>query len=115
MADVVLTPQVSTKGGITPSYTAIDATDTYYYNNAGTVILHFLNTGSISTVTFDITKTVQAEAITDPTITVPATTGDKMVGPLSDLYEVESGANAGQVKFTQDVASGVTVAVIRTA
>lgn len=115
MADVVLTTQVTNKAGITPSYTAIDATDTYYYSNAGNTILHFKNTGTVSTVTFDITKTAEGEAVTDPTVTVPATTGDKMVGPLGEIYEVASGTHAGRVKFSQDVASGVTVAVIRTA
>ena len=113
MADVVLTVQQVVKAGVTPSYTAIDATDTYYYQNSATTFLHFKNTSTVSTVTFDITKTTQGEAVTDPTATIPATTGDKMVGPLNDLYEVLSGTHAGRVKFSQDVASGVTVAVVR--
>lgn len=114
MADVVLTVQTLTKDGVAPSYTAIDNVDDYYVpNSAGRTFLHFKNTGSIATITIDVQKTVEGESIVDPTVSVPATTGDVMAGTWGVLYEVASGTHKGRIHFTNDVASGVTVAVIR--
>ena len=111
MADVTLTRQQVDRDGLAPSYTALDNVDTYFVDNAsGDVFVHFKNTGgSASTVTFDITKTVAGLSVTDPTVTVPATTGDLMVGP----FPVEWETTGGDIKFTQDQASGVTAANIR--
>ncbi len=114
MADVVLTVQTLLRAGVAPSYTALDATDTYYVpNSAGRLFLHFKNTGAVATVTLDVQKKVEGENIVDPTISVPATTGDRMAGPWSVLYEIPSGTHKGRIKFSQDIASGVTVAAIR--
>ncbi len=114
MADVVLTVQTVTRAGVAPSYTAIDATDTYYVPNAaGRLFLHFKNTGAIATITIDVTKQVEGESIVDPTISIPATTGDRMAGAFSVLYEQASGTHKGRLKFTNDVATGVTVAAVR--
>lgn len=114
MADVVLTVQVVGKAGVAPSYLSIDSTDVYFLpNQRGRTFLHFLNTGgSISVVTFDIVRTVDGEEFVDPTVDVPATTGDIMVA-LNDLFEGVVGANKGQVKFSQDQATGVSVASLR--
>jgi len=113
MADVVLTVQNVLRTGVAPSYTAIDATDDYYVpHRAGKTYLHFLNTGGLATVIMDIVQTVEGEAITDPTFTVPATTGDIMVA-FTKLFEEISGVHKGRLHFTQDIASGVTVAALR--
>lgn len=114
MADVVLTVQQVGKAGVAPSYLSIDATDVYFLpHRAGKTFLHFLNTGgSISVVTFNIVQTVEGEAFIDPTVSVPATTGDVMVA-LSALYETISGVQKGRVEFAQDQAAGVTVASLR--
>lgn len=111
MAIVTLTPQTMDKDGAAPTYTAIDATDTYSFRNGEKTILHFLNTGTESTVTLDTPGTVGGGlAIENPTVTVPATTGDIMVAldPLSAFND-----SSGNATFTQDVASGVTVAVVQ--
>ena len=113
MADVVLTVQQVNRDGVAPSYTAIDATDDYYVPHVGgKTFLHFKNTGSVSTVLMDIARQVEGEAITDPTVTVPATTGDLIVA-FTKLFEQISGTHKGRLHFTQDVASGVTVACLR--
>ena len=114
MADVDLAVQQISRLGITPTYTAIDATDTYFAPwMDGRLILHFKNTnGSISTVTFDVQQTVDGLAITDPTVTIPATTGDKFIGPIPFAYKILSGVDANLVKFSQNVATGVTVAAL---
>ncbi len=115
MADVILTEKQIVQAGLTPAYQSIDATDTYYAkNSAGKLFLHFLNTGgSISVVTFDLTQLVEGAAFIDPTVSIPATTGDKMVGPFPGLWEVLGGTHDGRVKFTQDQATGVTVMAVR--
>jgi hypothetical protein len=115
MADVVLpNEQVLGTGLSGATYTALNAVDTYYVDGfAGDLILHFKNTGAIATVTIDITQTFQGEAITDPTISIPATTGDVFVLPKA-LWEVIGGTHGGRIKFSQDIASGVTCAVLRT-
>ena len=116
MADVLITRQQIVRTGLSgPTYTAIDATDTYYVENApGDVFLHFKNTGgSAATVTLDITRTQQGASFADPTVTIPATTGDVLVGPFPELFEVVGGTHDGRVKFTQDQATGVTVAAYR--
>ena len=113
MADVDLTVQRIDRDGLAPQYTAIDATDTYFAaRKGGRLILHFKNTGSEATITFDITQTEAGVAYTDPTVTVPATTGDVMVGGLGAVYEIEAGADLGKVKFTNNIATGVTVAAL---
>ena len=113
MADVDLTVARIDRDGLTPQYTAIDATDVYFApRKEGRLILHFKNTGAQATITFDITQTTDGVAHTDPTVTVPATTGDVMVGGLGAVYEIEGGADSGKVKFTNNIATGVTVAAL---
>jgi len=115
VADVVLTREQIVVAGIDPTDNAIDATDVYFVDNQpGQVFLHFKNTGgSPSAVTFDTTQQVGGLDIEDPIVTVPATTGDRMIGPFPAHYEVKGGANDGQIKFTQDQATGVTVSALR--
>lgn len=101
--------------GLAPTYASIDATDTYYVDNdSGDVFLHFLNTGgSPAVVTFDLTQSVAGAELTDQTVTVPATTGDRMIGPFPGKWEVAGGTHDGRIKFSQDQATGVTVAAVR--
>ena len=114
MVDVLLTREQILVAGIAPTNTSIDATDVYFVDNQpGQVFLHFKNTSAEAIVTFDTTQTIGGLDIEDPTVTIPATTGDVMVGPFPSTYEVKGGVNDGQIKFTQDQASGVTVAVLR--
>lgn len=110
MADVTLTPQTIDKDGATPSYTAIDATDTYLVRITARTLLHFKNTGSQAMITFTTPGDVAGLAIADPTLTVPATTGDKMIALIpTDVFADGSGI----ARFTNDIASGVTVAVVQ--
>lgn len=114
MADVVLTQKQVLRTGLTPAYQGIDATDTYYLENQGKVFLHFLNTGgSPAVVTFDTEGQVDGLDLENPTVSVPATTGDRMIGPFPASWEVKVGAQSGRIKFTQDQATGVTVMAVR--
>lgn len=114
MADVTLTVQQADRDGLTASYTSIDNVDTYYAaRHGGNLLLHFKNTNaSPATITFDVTQTRDGVSFADPTVTVPATTGDVFVGGLGDVYEA-TGTNAGKVKFSCSLATGVTVAAIQ--
>lgn len=118
MADVQIgAEEVATvgNGGLSsPTYTAIDATDTYYLPVGDDVVWHFKNTSTTCTVTVVTPGSVGGVAIADPTITVPATTGDVMVVPSpANLYATQTGTFRGEAQVTQDVASGVTVAVLK--
>ncbi len=114
MADVQLTREQILKTGLDgPTYNAIDATDVYFVPNDGRTFLYFKNTGAICTVTIDLTKLVSGAALSDQTISVPATTGDVPAGPFPLAWNDDLGPFPGHLKFTQDIASGVTVAVLR--
>lgn len=108
MATVAITPQYLSDAGADITFTGIDATDTYTLNNDGRTVLYFKNTGgSASTVTIDMPRNVLGLAVTDPTATVDATTGKEFVGPFPpNVY-------GSVVTFTQDQASGVSVAALR--
>jgi len=115
MADVQFEPEQVTLAGLAATYNSIDATDVYFANNSrGKVFLLFKNTGgSPSVVTFDITQTVAGLTVTDPTVSVPATTGERLIGPFPGVWEEAGGVQKGRVKFSQDQATGVTVAVVK--
>ncbi len=115
MADVVLTREQIVVTGMDPVDNSIDATDVYFVDNQpGQVFLHFKNTGgTVSVVTFDTTQQIGGLDIEDPTVNIPATTGDVMIGPFPTTYEVKGGSDDGRIKFSQDQATGVTVAVLR--
>lgn len=113
MADVDLTVEVPDRDGLAATYNALNDTDVYFAR-ADDLLLHFKNTGaSPAVVTFDVTQTVGGVDFVDPTVTVPATSGDLFVGNLANVYQIASGTDLGKVKFTQDQASGVTVAVLK--
>lgn len=116
MADVTISKQTLTKTEVAPTFTALNATDIYYVlNDTGRVVFYFKNTnGSAASVTFDTTKLVDGLAIADHVISVPATTGERVLGALPATLQVESGTHAGKVKFTCSLATGVTVAVLST-
>lgn len=119
MADVAIgAEQVDNPGGgglSGPTYTALDNVDTYYLPIGDNVIWHFKNTNAgAATITVVTPGTPGGVAITDPTITVPATTGDVMVSPTpADLYKTATGTYRGQGQLTCDLATGVTVAVVQ--
>lgn len=115
MADVVLTRLQIVRTGLTSAFQSLNATDTYYFvNDEGNVYLHVKNTGgSISVVTFDLTQLFEGAALVDPTVNIPATTGDVLIGPFPASWQVSGGAHDGRIKFSQNQASGVTAAAVR--
>lgn len=84
-----LTTQQITRAGITPTYAAVagggDACEV-----GDDIFLHFKNTNAATcTVTLAIPATASTYAnvaYTNTAVVIPATTGDKMIGPVNALY-----------------------------
>jgi hypothetical protein len=85
-----LTTQSITRAGVTPTYAAVagggDACEC-----GDDVFLQFKNTNAATcTVTLAIpagASTYPGVVYTSPAIVIPATTGDKLIGPLSALFK----------------------------
>lgn len=111
MAVIPLTSQDLLAGGTTTAYTgSLSTSNTYTFVNDGKVFLHFKKSGAGScTVTIVTPGTVSGLAIADQTITVPASTGDVMVGKLTvDLFNDPA---TGLVTFSLSEITGLTVGV----
>lgn len=111
MANVRLNPQAVNDAGLSgATYNGgLLTADTHLVANDGKVLLHFKKSGAgACTVTFTTPGTFKGKAIADPTVNVPANTGDVFVGPFDkDLYN-----DAGDLKFTVSEVTGLTVAVL---
>jgi type VI protein secretion system component VasA len=111
MATVTVQDMTILSSGLTPSYAAGDAAETYLIPNNGDMFVHVKKSGAGScTVTVATPNTVQGLAITDYTATVPATTGDKMIGPFAPA---DFNNSAGQILVTFSEVTGLTFAAIR--
>lgn len=112
MARTALTVQtVITSGtGLAPSYATVDnANGNYFTWPGGRVFLHVKNTNAATrTLTIDAPQTIDGLAMADPTYTIAATTGDHLIGPLSDKLVQTN----GQVYLDWSAATNTTVAVI---
>lgn len=113
MAEVRLTPQDLTRAGsgLAPTLKSdMSASDTYLVANDGRTVLYFENTGESSSVVTIVTPTtVDGNAVADKTVTVPATTGKRFVGPFPPhLYNV-----GNELTFTLTNADDVSNAVYR--
>jgi len=76
-----LTVQTVSRTGVTPTYQALGASDTFA-NDGYTVLLIKNGHSADCTVTAAITRTVDGVAPAGKSITVPATTGEKLFGPF---------------------------------
>jgi len=73
-------------------------------------MLHFKNTdGSADTITIQTPRTVDGQAVAELSVTVPATTGDLMVGPFPPGTFNDG---SGDVKFTASNGTATTCAVV---
>jgi hypothetical protein len=96
--------------GLVESFTA-GSLDGHYFPNDGRVLLHIKNTGSQITATI-ITpgKSQTGQAITDQTATIPATSGDMLLGPFPTA---EFNDGAGRALLNLSAVTGVTVSALR--
>ena len=111
--EVRVSVEQNLKAGLTATYTSTGllAANTYKVRNDGKVFIHFKKTGAgACTVTITTPGTSQGLAISDQTVTVPATTGDVFVGPLAPSLFNDSSSD---VAFTISDTVGLSFAVIR--
>lgn len=112
MAVVELTVQEITRAGIDLTDTgSLSISDSYEFENDGRTFLHVKKSGATDcTVTVATAAEVDGKAVADLTVTVPATTGDKMIGPFPrDVYNDSD----GKVSVTFSNITGLTVAAAR--
>ncbi len=106
----LLTAQDVARTGLAPSYTAVSASDTFA--NDGTVVLHVKNTsGTVDTVTVASVAQCNQGSSHNVTVTVPITTGDRMIGPFEPSRFNDP--VTGYVTVTHSQTTGVTCALIR--
>jgi len=110
MAIQTLTVQQIDRAGITPSLVTANE-DGYYVPNDGRVFLQLQNTDSTEvTVTIETPGTVDGLAVTDRTVAIPATDGDKMIGPFPPgVYN----DGAGRIKVTFSAVTALTIGGFR--
>ena len=112
MPDVTLAAQKIVRAGLVPTYTTpLLTTNNYKFKNDGKTFLHVKKTGAgACDCTFTTPRTVGSLAIADPVVQVPATTGDKMIGPFEpDLFN----DGDGNVTVTFSEITGLSAAVIQ--
>lgn len=105
------TPQVIKRTGLAPAYTAADASNGETCPNNGSLFLHVKNTGGAAcTVTIATQGTVDGLAIADLAVSVPATTGDRLIGPFPPGIYNDSNGNIG---VSYSTGTGVTAAYVQ--
>lgn len=104
----LLAQQVIARSGLTPTYSAAAASTTVTCGDRS--FLHVKNTNASSmTVTITATAQVDGQAVADLVVTVPATTGDKMIGPISNRL-FASTSDGVSASITYSSTTSVTVA-----
>ncbi|WNI16909.1 hypothetical protein [Actinacidiphila sp. ITFR-21] len=97
-------------GGTAPTYSAAAAGTKIACDER--TFLHVKNTaGSSMTVTLTATGQIRGQLVADLVVTVPATTGDVMIGPIP--RELFAGPADGLATVTYSSTTNVTVAALR--
>ena len=111
MGDVAIAPEKVVRTGLEASYTGtMLTTNTYTVRNTGRMILHFLKDALvICNVTIQTPAMVAGLDVAEITVAIPASTGDKFIGPFPPSVFNNS---SGDLKFTMDDIDGVTVAAL---
>lgn len=114
MANITLTTEDISRAGIDANDQSLagNLADTMFVPNDGRMFLHFKKSGAgACTVTIVTPGTVAGLAIADLTHSVPATTGDRMIGPFPpDIFNDPS---TGMLSFTVSEVTGLTVSRLR--
>lgn len=108
-----LTTQSITRAGVTPSY-VVPAGGGDACECGDDIFLHVKNTNA---ATRDVVLAIPSSAstyanvtYTNTTVTIPVTTGDKMIGPISALYKDPT---TGLCTITTTAQTGVTIACFK--
>lgn len=115
MAQLRKTPENIVRSGLIATYLSdytVVATNTYIIRNNGKVLLHFKKSGAGNCDLIIITpNTVDGLAVGDRTVIIPATTGDKFIGPFPP--SIYNDAN-GDIEITLSEVTGLTGAILQT-
>lgn len=114
MAVITLTPiEAPTDGNAAVNVTrsaSLSTSNTYrFLNNGKCVVLIEKSGAGACTVTVTSSATVNGIAVVDPTFTVPASTGDVVIGPFACNVFNDSD---GYVSFTLSNVAGLSAAVV---
>lgn len=108
MADLTVTNL--SRAGITPTLGAAGAGgDTFTNSDERAFVVVKNGGGSAITVTLDILTTVDGQAVTDPTVSVPAS-GERWIGPFPRNHYNNA---QDKVTITYSSVTSVTVGVFR--
>lgn len=112
MARTVISVQQVSLSGIAPSFSAGDQANGHQFANDGRTFLEVKNTGgSACTVTIRANGyKIGGVTIQDQTVSVPATTGDRMIGPFDQSIFNQSG---GVVNVDLSTGTGITIAAFK--
>lgn len=112
MSDVTKNPEAVLATGLAATYHgSLSTSDTYLIPNDGQVLLHFKKTGAgACNVTIATPVTQGGLAVSDQVVQIPATTGDKFIGPFPP--HIYNNGN-GQLSVTLSEVTGLTFAVLR--
>lgn len=110
----LLTTQIISRAGITPTYGAVAASDTFVPDS--TTFLHIKNAGGSNDNVSVAIGSGAASPIPNVTlgpvaVTVPLTTGDKMIGPFPATHFADP--TTGLATVTHSFTTSVTVAVVK--
>lgn len=105
----LLTTQQVSITGTSPTYGAVAATDTANPDDRTFLIIRNAN-ASPDTATVVIPGAYYGQAVPDVAVTVPATTGERWIGPLNQAL---ADPVTGLVTITHSVTATVTCALVR--
>lgn len=106
----LLTAQSPSQAGVAPTYSAVNATDTWV--NSGREYLHVKNQNA-GTVTVTITSVAQCNQGSTHNVVVSIPTGvERLIGPFAPS-RFSDDANGGIATVTYSPTSSVTAALIR--
>lgn len=101
--------QISITGPAT-TFAAVTASDTVSPDDRGFLWVKNTNAGA-DTCTVVVPGSSFGQANPDVAVTVPATTGERLIGPLTAA--LADPANGGLITITHSQVSGVTCALVR--
>ena len=105
----LLSPQQVGITGTTPTYGAVAASDTLVPDDRIFLIVKNGN-ASPDTTTVVVPGTYLGQAVPDVAVTVPATTGERWIGPLNAAL---ADPTTGLITVTHSVTATVTCALVR--
>ena len=115
MAQLRKTPEDVVRSGLIATYASdftVVGSNTYIIRNNGKVLLHIKKSGAgACNLIITTPNTVDGLAVGDRTVVIPATTGDKFIGPFPpSIYN--DGNGDMEISFSE--VTGITGAILQT-